>query len=97
MKRELQTRGKRYDCIGDVRGRGLFIAIEMVKDGLSKKPDPDRADTIANRLKDKGILLSTDGKFDNILKIRPPLVFSFENTAEFLTAFDETMEEIGDR
>jgi len=97
LKKELQTRAERYDCIGDVRGRGLFIAIEMVKDGLSKKPDPDRADTIANRLKDKGILLSTDGKFDNILKIRPPLVFSFENTAEFLTAFDETMEEIGDR
>jgi 4-aminobutyrate aminotransferase-like enzyme len=39
----------------------------------------------------------TDGKYDNILKIRPPLVFSFEHAAEFLAAFDETMEEIGDR
>ena len=67
-----------------------------VKDDLSKKPDPDWADTIANRLKDKGILVSTDGKYDNILKIRPPLVFSFEHAAEFLAAFDETMEEIGD-
>jgi 4-aminobutyrate aminotransferase-like enzyme len=97
LKHELQTQAEQYDCIGDVRGRGLFIAIEMVKDGLSKKPDPDWADTIANRLKEKGLLVSTDGKFDNILKIRPPLVFSFENAAEFLTAFDETMEEIGER
>jgi 4-aminobutyrate aminotransferase-like enzyme len=97
LKRELQTRAEQYDCIGDVRGRGLFIGIEMVKDGLSKKPDPDRADTLANRLKEKGLLVSTDGKFDNILKIRPPLVFSFKHAAKFLTAFDETMEEIGDR
>jgi 4-aminobutyrate aminotransferase-like enzyme len=69
----------------------------MVRDDLSKKPNPARADTTANRLKDKGILVSTDGKYDNILKIRPPLVFSFEHATEFLAAFDETMEEIGDR
>ena len=94
LKRELQTRAERYEFIGDVRGRGLFIGVEMVKDGLSKKPGPDWADTIANRLKDKGILVSTDGKYDNILKIRPPLVFSFKHAAEFLAAFDETMEEI---
>ena len=97
LKLELQARAERYDSIGDVRGRGLFIGIEMVKDGLSKKPDPDCADTIANRLKDNGILMSTDGKYDNNLKIRPPLVFSFEHAAKFLAAFDETMEEIGDR
>ena len=42
LKRELQTRAERYDFIGDVRGRGLFIGIEMIKDGLSKKPEPDR-------------------------------------------------------
>jgi 4-aminobutyrate aminotransferase-like enzyme len=97
LKRELQARAKRYDIIGDVRGRGLFIGVEMVRDGLSKKPDSDWADTIANRLKDKGILVSTDGKYENILKIRPPLVFSFKHAIEFLAAFDETMEEIGER
>lgn len=97
LKRELQTRAERNNLIGDVRGRGLFISVEMVKDGLSKKPNPDWADSIANHLKNKGILVSTDGKYDNILKIRPPLVFSFEHAAEFLVAFDETMEEIGDR
>ena len=96
LKRELQKRAAHCDFIGDVRGRGLFIAVEMVSNGLTKKPDPDRADTIANRLKEKGILVSTDGKFDNLLKIRPPLIFSFEHAAQFLTAFDETLEEIGE-
>jgi 4-aminobutyrate aminotransferase-like enzyme len=72
LKHELQMRAERYDLIGDVRGRGLFVSVEMVKDGLSKKPHPDWADSIANRLKNKGILVSTDGKYDNILKIRPP-------------------------
>jgi len=97
LKRELQARAEHHDLLGDVRGHGLFIGVEMVKDGHSKKPCPDKSDKIANRLKDKGILVSTDGKHDNILKIRPPLVFSFEHAAEFLAAFDETMEETGER
>jgi 4-aminobutyrate aminotransferase-like enzyme len=97
LKQELQTRAEHNDFIGDVRGRGLFLVVEMVKDSHSKEPNPDMADTIANRLKDKGVLVSTDGKYDNLVKIRPPLVFSFEHAAEFLTEFDETMEEIGDR
>jgi 4-aminobutyrate aminotransferase-like enzyme len=97
LKSELQTRAERYDLVGDVRGRGLFFSIEMVKDGVSKKPNPDWADNIVNRLKNKGILVATDGKYDNLLKIRPPLVFSFEHAAEFLAAFDQTMEEIGDQ
>ncbi len=97
LKHELLTRAEHYDFIGDVRGRGLFISVEMVKDNRSKKPNPDRADAIANRLRYKGILVSTDGKYDNILKIRPPLVFSFVHAAEFLVAFDETMEEFIDR
>jgi 4-aminobutyrate aminotransferase-like enzyme len=97
LKCELQERAKQHDFIGDVRGRGLFIGVEMVRDGLSKKPHPECADTISNCLKDKGVLVSTDGKYDNIVKIRPPLVFSFEHAEEFLAAFDETLEEIGDR
>ena len=97
LKSELKTRADRYELIGDVRGRGLFLGVEIVTDGLSKQPDPGRADTVSNRLKDRGILVSTDGKFDNIIKMRPPLVFSFKHAAKFLAAFDETMEEISGR
>ena len=47
-----------------------------------------------NRLKDKGFLTSNAGAFGNVVKIRPPLVFSHENAAEFLTAWDETIAEL---
>ena len=50
---------------------------------------------LCNRLKDRGFLVSHAGKFDNVLKIRPPLVFSQENADEFLAAFDECMGDMG--
>ena len=95
LKNELQKRAERYDLIGNVRGRGLFVVIEIVKDSRSKEPDQDGADAIVNCLKGKGILVSTDGKYDNLVKIRPPLVFALEHATQFLAAFDETMEELG--
>ena len=49
--------------------------------------------TLTDRLKDKGFLVSYSGKYENVLKIRPPLVFSHANADEFLVAFDECMEE----
>ena len=92
---ELGDRVDLYDAIGDVRGCGLFIGIEMIKDGDTREPDAASAELLSNRLKDKGFLVSPAGKFDNVLKIRPPLVFSQENGDEFLGAFDECMGDVG--
>ena len=91
---ELRDRVGLHGAIGDVRGCGLFVGIEMIKDGDTKEPDAASTERLSNRLKDKGFLVSYAGKFDNVLKIRPPLVFSHENAAEFLVAFDECMEEM---
>ena len=66
----------------------------MIKHGENKEPDATLASDLSNRLKDKGFLVSYAGKFNNVLKIRPPLVFSHENADEFLGAFDECMREI---
>jgi 4-aminobutyrate aminotransferase-like enzyme len=55
--------------IGDVRGRGLFLGIEFVSDRANKTPAPDIADYIANRAKELGVLLSTDGPDRNVIKI----------------------------
>jgi 4-aminobutyrate aminotransferase-like enzyme len=77
-----------------VRGYGLFIGIEMIKDSDTREPNAASAELLSNRLKDKGFLVSYAGKFNNVLKIRPPLIFSHENAAEFLVAFDECMEEM---
>ena len=92
---ELEDRVDLHDAIGDVRGCGLFIGIEMIKDSHTREPDAALAKLLSNRLKDKGFLVSYAGKFDNVVKIRPPLVFSHENADEFLGAFDECMEEMG--
>jgi len=92
---ELRDRVKLHDAIGDVRGCGLFIGIEMIKSSDKNEPDAALASALSDRLKDKGFLMSNAGKFDNVLKIRPPLVFSHENADEFLGAFDECMRGVG--
>ena len=74
--KELQHR---FSCIGDVRGLGLFIGIELVKDPESREPYPVLAKALVNQMRDEGILLSTDGPYNNVIKIKPPLVFHQEN------------------
>ncbi|MCA0400328.1 MAG: aminotransferase class III-fold pyridoxal phosphate-dependent enzyme [Proteobacteria bacterium] len=61
--------------IGDVRGRGLFLGIEMVKDRLSKAHDGARAGAAVMRMRDLGVLAGTDGPHDNVIKLRPPMTF----------------------
>jgi 4-aminobutyrate aminotransferase-like enzyme len=92
LTNELRSRIDRYDAMGDVRGTGLFLSVELVKDRDSKEPDSETTVTLADRLKDKGFLVSYSGKYENVLKIRPPLVFSHANADDFLVAFDECME-----
>lgn len=91
---ELKYRAESYASIGDVRGRGLFISVEMIEDERSRRPDIATTRSLADRLKDRGFLVSYSGKYHNVLKIRPPLVFSHANADEFLGAFDACMEEL---
>ena len=69
---------KKHTCIGDVRGFGLFIGIEIVKKN-SKNPDTKLAKKIKNELRNRNILVGTDGPFDNVIKTKPPLCFTKEN------------------
>ena len=69
--------------IGDVRGMGLFIGIELVRNRETLEPADSEASYIANRMRDRGVLLSTDGPFHNVLKIKPPMVFNRAD-ADFL-------------
>jgi 4-aminobutyrate aminotransferase-like enzyme/Ser/Thr protein kinase RdoA (MazF antagonist) len=81
---------QKHELIGDVRGLGLFVGIELVLDRQTLAPAAALATYIANRMRERGILLSTDGPFHNVLKIKPPLVFTAAN-ADFLVA---TLDEI---
>ncbi|MEH6537098.1 MAG: aminotransferase class III-fold pyridoxal phosphate-dependent enzyme [Psychroserpens sp.] len=67
-----------YSCIGDVRGSGLFIGIEIVKEN-SIEPNTELAHHIKNELRNRFILISTDGPHDSVIKTKPPLCFTKEN------------------
>ncbi|MFT4929424.1 MAG: 4-aminobutyrate aminotransferase-like enzyme/Ser/Thr protein kinase RdoA (MazF antagonist) [Phenylobacterium sp.] len=81
--RELQ---QQFDLIGDVRGLGLFIGVELVEDRNTKQPATEKAAWLVEFIKRHHILLSTEGKFANILKIKPPLAFCRDDADKFITA-----------
>ncbi len=89
--RKLQTR---FPLIGDVRGLGLYIGVELVRDRHTLEPAAKEASYIANRMRDKGILTSTDGPLHNVLKIKPPLVFTEENADFLVETLGEILEEL---
>ena len=73
---------KEFPCIGDVRGSGLFIGVEIVKNRNSLQPDTLLANLIKNELRNQNILISTDGPFDSVIKSKPPLCFTKENAQQ---------------
>ncbi|XP_050428763.1 alanine--glyoxylate aminotransferase 2-like [Adelges cooleyi] len=83
------------DMIGDVRGIGLFIGIEIINNPKAKTPATDEAKEIVNRMKDEErILLSSDGPDANVIKLKPPMVFSKANADTFLKAFKKIILDI---
>jgi 4-aminobutyrate aminotransferase-like enzyme len=84
----------RFLLVGDVRGAGLYLVVELVLNRKSLKPAAVHADHIVNRMREKGFLLSTDGPLHNVLKIKPPLVFSMENARQLADALEEVLREI---
>ncbi|MDO5977862.1 aminotransferase class III-fold pyridoxal phosphate-dependent enzyme [Flavivirga spongiicola] len=82
LKAELKKLAQEFPIIGDVRGQGLFLGIELVDANLT--PLAEQTDYLANRMKNYGILMSTDGPDYNVLKIKPPIVFTKKNAEELL-------------
>lgn len=81
----------RHDIIGDVRGIGLFIGIELVKDRDTLAPASRKASEMVNRMKNRGILLGADGPFNNVIKIKPPMVITKEDADMFVRVFDDAL------
>jgi 4-aminobutyrate aminotransferase-like enzyme len=80
-----------------VRGSGLFLGVELVRDRASLAPAPEEASYVVNRLRERGVLTGTDGPHHNVLKLRPPLVFSEEDAELLLATLDEVLAEDGAR
>jgi len=93
LKDGLTNLMSRHSLIGDVRGLGLFVGIEFVLDRHTLTPAARQASYIVERMKDRGILLSTDGPLHNVIKIKPPLVFSKSDSDYLIRCLDEILME----
>ncbi len=81
----------KHDLIGDVRGKGLFIGIELVKDQSAKIPAAGEASKVVDYMKDNFVLLSTDGPYHNVIKFKPPMIFNKDNADELVSKLDELL------
>ena len=85
----------RHQVIGDVRGSGLFLGIELVRDRKTLEPADREASAIVNAMRERGILLSTDGPLHNVIKIKPPLVLDEQDIEMTIRLLDEVLAEVG--
>ncbi|MGB9512279.1 MAG: aminotransferase class III-fold pyridoxal phosphate-dependent enzyme [Candidatus Acidiferrum sp.] len=88
--RELQAS---HPLIGDVRGSGLFLGLDLVSDPDRRTPATRQAAYVVNRLRDRGILAGTDGPYHNVIKLRPPLIFSDADADLFSSTLGQILEE----
>jgi 4-aminobutyrate aminotransferase-like enzyme/Ser/Thr protein kinase RdoA (MazF antagonist) len=93
LKNGLEELQKRYEMIGDVRGSGLFLGIDLVLNRETREAAPLQASYIVNRLRERGILTGTDGPYHNVIKLRPPLVFTEVDADLFVSTLEDVLRE----
>jgi 4-aminobutyrate aminotransferase-like enzyme len=86
---------QRFEMIGDVRGIGMYIGLELVLDRHTQQPATAQMAQLLELMKQKQVLLSSEGPFNNVLKIKPPLVFGEAECDWFLTALEQSLQQIG--
>ncbi len=84
----------KHELVGDVRGSGLFLGVELVTDRDTRTPAAAEASYVVNRMREEGILLGADGPFHNVVKIRPPMPFDGTNSARLVETLDGVLREI---
>ena len=94
LKAGLHRLAKQHDVIGDVRGTGFFIGVELVKNRNTLEPATEEANRVVNGLRQKHVLISSAGPHANVLKIRPPLTFTQQNADLFLQTLDEVLSSL---
>lgn len=94
LKEKLQGLKEKYEYIGDVRGAGLYLAVEFVKDRKTKEPDSALALTVVNALREAHILVSTFGLYENCIKLRPLLIMEQQHVEQFIEALDAILSHV---
>ena len=94
LRSQIEKLAGRHPLIGEVRGAGLFIGVELVRDHSTLEPAAEEAAAIVNRMRELGVLVGIDGPHANVLKIRPPLVFDENHALQLTDALDRALQEI---
>ena len=92
LRARMESWLERFDFVGDVRGLGAMLAMELVKSTSSKEPDPDRATAIVEAATSRGLLLLKAGIFSNCIRVLVPLVITDEQLSEALGVWEEALE-----
>ncbi|PTQ12118.1 aspartate aminotransferase family protein [Sphingomonas oleivorans] len=91
LREQVGALAVRHECLGDVRGAGLFVGAEIVADRETRAPDRARTARVVNAMRENGVLISACGANHNILKIRPPLIFTETNVDLFVDVLDKAL------
>lgn len=94
LMRAFQELQRKHDIIGDVRGVGLFIGIELVRDRQTQEPATEETKFVMEEMRYQGVLIGTGGTLGNVLRLKPPLVFSMENAKTVAEALDAVLTEL---
>ncbi|HEY9227033.1 MAG TPA: aminotransferase class III-fold pyridoxal phosphate-dependent enzyme [Gemmatimonadaceae bacterium] len=83
-----------HALIGDVRGSGLFLGVELVRSRETLEPAGEEASFVVNRMRERGVLAGTDGPYHNVVKIRPPMTFDRDDAQVLVGALDRALREL---
>jgi 4-aminobutyrate aminotransferase len=90
----LKEEQEKYNFIGEVRGKGLMIGVEMVKDQKTKEPAPTIAENIKIEMRKRGYIIGVGGVFKNVVRVQPPLILSEEEANKAIISFSESFKNI---
>jgi len=94
FRQRLRRLGEKHALIGDVRGRGLLVGLELVRDRKTLEPAAAETKRVVNRMRDLGVLTATEGPHGNVLKLRPPICFSSAQADMTIAAVDQALSEL---
>jgi len=94
LRDTLEALAARHEAVGDIRGTGLLIGVELVGDKEARRPEPRLANAVMNEMKERGVLVGLTGPDENVLKIRPPLVLDDEGVATIAETLDAALTSV---
>jgi 4-aminobutyrate aminotransferase-like enzyme/Ser/Thr protein kinase RdoA (MazF antagonist) len=94
LRSGLDELARDHSLVGDVRGAGLLVGVDLVHSRETREPAPKAARAVSNGMRERGVLIGTTGRDANVLKIRPPLAFRREHADRLLAILDSVLTEV---